>query len=388
MRPERLKQLTLILIFLVIIFIDGVSLVMIQLLNGERPVVQNLFTQLPTQQNLRQYEDDLVESSWFVQQLRPLVLSMRYEFLNDLGKKAIQGLDGWLFYDLDVRYLAERLPHNPDPATDEDEEVVRSILSFRKQLEARGIQLLLLPAPGKPSVYPEKLTHRAPTTPHHLQGLTMKILSRLESEGIQWMDLFNLYQTDKKDSNSESQKSYLVQDTHWSPYGMKLAATAVAERLLELGWTSRGTSGYIEKTVDIFRFGDVLRMSQIPGIEKSFRPEKISTIQILQKDNQQPYSDDSGSDILVLGDSFLRIYEKDEPGSAGFVSHLAYHLQKPLTSIINDGGASTLVRQELYRKPHLLQGKKVVIWEFVERDIRFGTEGWQDIPLPHEANGA
>jgi hypothetical protein len=24
----------------------------------------------------------------------------------------------------------------------------------------------------------------------------------------------------------------------------------------------------------------------------------------------------------------------------------------------------------------------VVVWEFVERDIRFGTEGWQVIPLP------
>jgi hypothetical protein len=40
------------------------------------------------------------------------------------------------------------------------------------------------------------------------------------------------------------------------------------------------------------------------------------------------------------------------------------------------------VRQQLARKPALLKGKKVVVWEFVERDIRFGTEGWQVIPLP------
>ncbi len=32
--------------------------------------------------------------------------------------------------------------------------------------------------------------------------------------------------------------------------------------------------------------------------------------------------------------------------------------------------------------PTLLENKKVVIWEFVERDIRFGTEGWQIVPLP------
>jgi len=86
--------------------------------------------------------------------------------------------------------------------------------------------------------------------------------------------------------------------------------------------------------------------------------------------------------VLVLGDSFLRIFEQDEPGSGGFVAHLASNLGFGLSSIISDGGASTLVRQQLARKPALLKGKKVVVWEFVERDIRFGTEGWQVIPLP------
>ena len=37
------------------------------------------------------------------------------------------------------------------------------------------------------------------------------------------------------------------------------------------------------------------------------------------------------------------------------------------------------MRQELSRKPALLEGKKLVIWEFVERDIRFGMEGWQEV---------
>jgi hypothetical protein len=27
---------------------------------------------------------------------------------------------------------------------------------------------------------------------------------------------------------------------------------------------------------------------------------------------------------------------------------------------------------------------KVVVWEFVERDIRLGAEGWQTVPLPPE----
>ena len=86
--------------------------------------------------------------------------------------------------------------------------------------------------------------------------------------------------------------------------------------------------------------------------------------------------------MLVLGDSFLRIYQTDDPKAAGFLAHLARNLKRPVASIVNDGGASTLVRQQLRRNPDLLEGKKLVVWEFVERDLRFGTEGWKKIPIP------
>ena len=87
------------------------------------------------------------------------------------------------------------------------------------------------------------------------------------------------------------------------------------------------------------------------------------------------------AEVLILGDSFLRIYQRDEPGAAGFIAHLARGLGQPLSSIVNDGGASTLVRQELAHRPAFLMNKKLVIWEFAERDIRYGAEGWQIVPL-------
>jgi len=119
-----------------------------------------------------------------------------------------------------------------------------------------------------------------------------------------------------------------------------------------------------------------------PRIEGLYKPQPMNCTQVVNTETGKLYEDDPNSPVLVLGDSFLRIFERDEPGSGGFIAHLAYHLGFGLTSLVNDGGASTLVRQQLARKPTLLQGKKVVVWEFVERDIRFGTEGWQVIPLP------
>jgi hypothetical protein len=83
----------------------------------------------------------------------------------------------------------------------------------------------------------------------------------------------------------------------------------------------------------------------------------------------------------VLGDSFSRIYQTDEPRSAGWISHLAKELGQPLASIVNDGGASTLVRKTLERKSSVLRGKKLVIWEIVERDFRYGADGWKNVKL-------
>ena len=130
------------------------------------------------------------------------------------------------------------------------------------------------------------------------------------------------------------------------------------------------------------RRSDVAQMVKAPGIEEKYPPEDVLCYQVVQKNDGNPYRDDPHSPVLVLGDSFLRIYQTDEPTSAGFVAHLAMKLRRPLASIVNDGGASTLVRQELARRAGFLQGKRLVIWEFVERDIRFGMEGWKEVSLP------
>jgi hypothetical protein len=52
-----------------------------------------------------------------------------------------------------------------------------------------------------------------------------------------------------------------------------------------------------------------------------------------------------------------------------------------MMSLVNDGGGSTLVREELCARPVFLQKKKVVLLEFVERDIGLGLKGWQNTRL-------
>lgn len=380
MPEERTKRKFLVLVFAVIIFGAGLTQAGVELCRGNRPQAADLFTQAPTEANLRTFEKDLEDSSWLSHQTRPWMQYLQFVALNDAGEKAVAGRDGWLFYRPGVDYLVQAPPGNGGAG-----ESVSAIVSFRDKLASRGIRLLVVPVPGKASVYPEMLTSRAVNSQAPVNTTTLDVIARLREAGVEVIDLVDVFSRKRADPSSATDtRHYLAQDTHWTPEGMRLAAKAVAQRILDLGWVEKGTADYELKPVTIQRIGDVLQMMQVPQIERRFTPETIQCTQVIDRQTGGHYHDEATSEVLVLGDSFLRIYEHDDPGSGGFIAHLAHEMQFPLASIVNDGGASTLVRQELNRKPALLDNKRVVVWEFVERDIRFGTEGWQDVPLPEQ----
>lgn len=364
--------------------IFGVGLIQsgIEVVGGRRPRVADLFLKNPTEANLRAYEINIEEASWFAENVRPRMQYARFVVLGDAGPKVILGRDDWLFYRPGVQYLIEPWPAKTI-SDERQDDVVPSILDFRDRLDTRGIELVVIPVPGKASVCPEMLTGRATALRQPLGAHTRKIMAQLEEAGVEVVDLFEVFAQGRGGPVSrDSPRYYLRQDTHWSPEAVRLAAKATAEKLLDLGLVERGAVQYDLKSVTVRREGDVVRMMQTPRIERLFPAETIHCTQVVRRESGEAYRDDPDSEILVLGDSFLRIYEQDEPGSGGLIAHLARELRFPLASLVNDGGASTLVRQALARRPALLANKKVVVWEFIERDIRFGTEGWQEVPLP------
>lgn len=372
---------------LVVSFLAMISCVclvqgVIELSRGEAPQVLDLLRQRPSVATLRAVESELDRVSWFASTLRPWMQFARFLVFRDTGEKVLIGRSGWWFYRPGIQYLLG------PPAVDEEnhagrDAAVSAIVGFRDQLTERGVRLLVVPIPGKASVYPDKLTGRAATADSRVHVNTASVIAGLKEAGIEVTDLFATFRSARElGSSAGSEPFYLKRDTHWSNRGVRLAARTVAERILELGWAEKGDVRYEAKHVVVERRGDLLTMLQTPPIEALFEAEEVVCEQVIDPRTRQPYQDSPESSILVLGDSFLRIYEQDEPGAAGFVAQLARALDQPVTSIVNDGGASTLVRQALARRPGLLVGKKLVVWEFVERDIRFGIEGWQDVPLP------
>ncbi len=119
---------------------------------------------LPPSSQIKAVEDDWEQNSVVGEALLPRVQSLLLA-LGQGNEKAYPGRDGWLFYRADFDYVTGRgfldptvlkrrattggdlKAPQPDP--------IKAIVHFRDQLAARGIALIVMPAPVKPSIYPE-----------------------------------------------------------------------------------------------------------------------------------------------------------------------------------------------------------------------------------------
>jgi hypothetical protein len=380
MKHLKDPRVFLILAFLVIIAIVPVIQMVNDAREGNGIRAFDVFSQAPTAENLRSYEHSLESANWLAQLSRPWVQFAQFQWLNDGGEKVALGKSGWFFYKPGLQYkLARRDLTKPTAATNDP---ITAIVDFRDQLAARGIRLLVMPVPDKESIYPDHLSSRAEPLRGILAPQTENLFTKLRAANIEVVDLFTTFREARlQETSSSTEALYLLQDTHWSPKGVKLAAQTVAHQLTELAWVEPRTLQYDERPATVHRLGDIVRMLQVPAIERRIVPESVHCAQVVRHDSGEPYKDEPEAEILVLGDSFTRIYQQDQPTAAGFIAHLAKELKQPLISLVNDGGGATLVREELSERPAFLKNRKVVIWEFVERDIGLGLKGWKPVSL-------
>ena len=421
----RASELALVVLFLLVIASVPVGQTCLELARGERVQFTDVFRYRPTAQNLRQYKATLKEKSWFQQTLRPLVQRLLFMTLPTPAPRACSGAaSGCSIGRTCVTWWSPIGPTGRHPGskwvpTDdgrpERESVVHAIVRFRDQLKERGIALLVVPVPGKPSVYPGQLTSRSGRRGCCVAFTHPEVDRMLQSDQVRsWICFPSSPKIQRK-----GPIRFIWRGTHTGRLrGSGWRRARWPRGCGRLGLAPPPSRQFRTQTVDVQRWGDVLEMMQIPGLRRVFPAQTVRCEQVVDPGVGLlvPTSSDrpgayrfpgQKASILVLGDSFLRIYQFPEPrslgelprgtspadaqdantkkllpGSAGFVSQLALLLQAPVDAIYSDGGASTDVRRKLSTNPEILEGKKVVIWEFVERDIALGREGWEEMPLP------
>lgn len=352
------------------------------------------FGLLPSVEEIGAAEEELEEESLLVDLLLPPLQRM----LLGLGagnEQAYPGREGWLFYRPDVAYLTgpgflskghlrrrrfsgseTEGPIEPDPRP--------ALLAFKKSLEERGIELMLLPTPVKPMIYPEKFASEIEGSPFGSGRIDNPSWDRLRNDlikgGFQIADATSWLLEEK---SATSEPLYLRTDTHWTPKGLEIVAQKLARKVeARLGKSKEKSEPAFarEETVVVTRTGDVAEMLGLDA-----QGEEVEVRRVIETDRGNE-ARKAPAEVLLLGDSFSNIYSLEEMGwgkEGGLSERLSFHLQRPVQSLLRNDDGSYATRLELLREVErgngILDGKKVLIYQFAVREFLFGD--WRTLPL-------
>lgn len=342
-------------------------------------------------QGLHEFEDVLEDESRVGRTLRPGAQHLLTGLLGGGNEQAYIGREGWLFYRADVEYvtgrgflqpdvLARRVRDTDEWATPPQPDPRPALVQLHRDLASRGITLIVMPVPVKPTVHPERLAKgfgrgEFPQNPDY-----PRFIEDLRREGILVFDAADALRVARSGDVSQ----YLATDTHWRPEAMEVVASELARMIrASVDLIVAANPGYRTSAVDVTNHGDIFGMLDLPGRQRLYPPETVTIRRILQPDGSawRPSAD---ADVLLLGDSFANIYSLDSMGwgsSAGLAEQLSYALGRPVDRIVQNDAGAYATRELLARaEPLRLASKRVVIYQFATRELAFGDWKLLDVP--------
>lgn len=357
--------------------------------------------------HLRAFESEL-EQAPYAKTIRRHTQEKLTTWFGEGNAKTVIGSKGRLYLQAAIDGLVGYGPLKPEPDSvmkDPDRPVwtppLPVIEKFAAQLKERGIELMLVPVPVKPMIYPEDIGRGNFSGPvrHRDQEA---LYTELREAGVEVVDLSDIFWAMKKDG-----LVYLKQDTHWTQSTMRRAAAEVAARIKAKQWFA-GLKGDLEtdgQSEQRTHDGDLVVLLDLAKPDELFDPESQSLEIIHDRSSGGRVGNNKQSPIVLLGDSFVNIFdaprlgfgdpnweEKDDndiqpPIGAGFAQHLAAQLGTALDIYTADGGGATGVRKEFADRPdNQVRAKKIVVWVIASRDLLLSeTPGlragvhWRDV---------
>ena len=301
------------------------------------------------------------------------------------GRPAHTGLDGWYFLNTEFQLLEldSLSPMRPSASTNATliTDAYRVILGLKRQLDNRGVELLLVPIPPKAIVFPEKITSALdiPIPVQRLDPTLVQLYERLREDQVDVLDLTTLFLRERFHPEGPL---YCRTDSHLSGSGCTVAAAAMASAIRSRQWyetleTESFGAAWYSTTVT----GNLMPDTSIPTKREELRLRGIVSYGTGRPSPVAPTTD---SPIVLLGDSQALVFHAGNDlhaTGAGLADQLAFELGIPLDVVATRDPETIPARQMLRERSQAdatyWDGKRLVIWCFSAH--RFAAP--QDWPL-------
>lgn len=289
----------------------------------------------------------------------------------------VRGPNGWLFLPIELRSLdgshVGEARSLPDRQQAERAISFARIVEFARELEDRGIRILVVPVPQKVAVYPEEAIPEAEPGAPRLDVVAQEVFLRLSAEKINYVDLYPLFRKEK--SSSLDDPLYVPTDTHWSSRGCLVAAREIARRartilpdLEDANSTRRGSVVPALAPVD----GDLGRLLQDAGVNQASIQMWFHRAPAPDWNDPSPPS----GPLVLLGDSHLLVWRSER---AGLNDLLAQEVGRAIPQIAVQVGGPKASVEAVKRRPEILSEARLVLWVFASRFI-VTDEIWDQRP--------
>jgi alginate O-acetyltransferase complex protein AlgJ len=240
---------------------------------------------------------------------------------------------------------------------------------LNRRLASEGVSLVVGVVPTKARIYPEFLAGRKPARPY--SNLYDEVLVELEAEAIPAVDLRGTLADGRK-----QQPTYFRTDTHWTPWGAKLAAAQVAKTLRDGGLLRSPGGVYATRTEEVRPFrGDLFSFLPLdPYFAQLLPPQEnidvVKTEAFIAEDavastaQQDLFGDSEVPEVVLVGTSY------SANSSWNFAGFLQEFLGEDIVNYAREGAgpfrpmADYLRSEDFRRKP-----PRMVIWEIPERAL-------------------
>jgi hypothetical protein len=169
-----------------------------------------------TDSGIINFQDHLYKKDFLIEKATLL----RMELGDRIFPQALLGKEGWMEYT-----GAGNIDDFQNLTTFENKEKLKkNLTAFNQFLQSQGITLLIVVAPNKASIYPDKLPEQMESLP--TQSRLDKFILYLESNNLPVIDLRPALLAARQD-----QDVYYKTNTHWNGYGAFAAYTTIINSL-------------------------------------------------------------------------------------------------------------------------------------------------------------